>query len=813
MSTANNIQISQNVNNDFVLTLNKKLSIKKNTQNDEEKIQNKENIMNRFCKPIYIILFIVGIIIIVGAAISIPIIIKKFKKDNNNNGDNEKNEETEEIYYPIILSDINKNNYIKTTAYEDFVIPSDRKLQVVGADFQHKNSTFIIGTNKHTFFIDDNGIIKGVTKDDFPLYYSFNETITNGSYLFKDVKCFKTIDLSKMDSSKMIDASNMFENSNFEEIYFGTENESYIDNLDDNSESRINTRNLDQNLENITQEITDDTENEKRKEYFDTSKIKSVYEIFLNCIHLKKIKLPPSFNVGKNAKGMFKGCTKLVEVNTTLISSTEIEEMESMFEDCQSLKEISFSNDFLTGEIKSLFNVFKNTNLNTLDISYLRLFSLENSSNIFDGASIKGTLKIGKYYSNNSTRDNLFKEIAKVTDSNTDVFTPNGTIINQVFQNIYYSEKNVHISVNVINIDYNIHYKEDENYKLYSSYLHVGLGWDYNKNNRYDLDSSILTFDYNFNYLNKVNFEKLTAYNGAINLNGDDLTGEGDGDDEEIKILLDLLPSEVQIFTVQLNSFTQNILKNVESAYIRLSTDTEIIGTYSITQGGDNIGLLIGCFSKNISKGWYFRPLNRVIPGHIVTESVSSIQEILHLILENRLISAIELVQRLMIVANERSVYSQKEKYNSLYWNGTHWFADCSNLIKSIINGRDVYNPEINSYQKTFPIVEDVNANTLILKCNDISNDFNNLEYGVPRLLHLKDKNGNGHVGVYLGRTLTLSKGNVNVIESTTSWKANAVIYSWVDYDGTRRFYKGGELSENKYNWTSHASLNKWVWY
>ena len=58
----------------------------------------------------------------------------------------------------------------------------------------------------------------------FLLLFIFNESITNGSYLFKDVKCFKTIDLSKMDSSKMVDASNMFENSNFEEIYFGTEN-------------------------------------------------------------------------------------------------------------------------------------------------------------------------------------------------------------------------------------------------------------------------------------------------------------------------------------------------------------------------------------------------------------------------------------------------------------------------------------------------------------------------------------------------------------------------------------------------------------
>ena len=102
---------------------------------------------------------------------------------------------------------------------------------------------------------------------------------------------------------------------------------------------------------------------------------------------------------------MFKGCTLLENVDTKLITSDEIEEMESMFEDCKSLKEIAFSNDFLTGEIISLLNAFKNTVLSKLDISYLRLFSLENINNIFEGASINGILKIGKFYSNENIRD------------------------------------------------------------------------------------------------------------------------------------------------------------------------------------------------------------------------------------------------------------------------------------------------------------------------------------------------------------------------------------------------------------------------
>ena len=153
-----------------------------------------------------------------------------------------------------------------------------------------------------------------------------------------------------------------------------------MENFNQSLESNSSTRYLDENSENITQETTEyfeeekNPENKNRKEYFETKKIESASFIFMNFSNLKKIQFPPSFNVDKKERRMFKGCSKLEEVDITLISSNEIEEMESMFEDCYSLKEISFSNDFLTGEIKSLNNTFKNTNLTTLDLSYLRLY-------------------------------------------------------------------------------------------------------------------------------------------------------------------------------------------------------------------------------------------------------------------------------------------------------------------------------------------------------------------------------------------------------------------------------------------------------
>ena len=255
MSNPQNIQTSENINNDNVLnsqerqlTSEKPPTTEKNVE-EKPQITNTENTKSKPFKYLYLII-IVGIIILLTVIIIIIVVCTKKKKKKTADKDDE----------PPLIMELNEKNHIKTTMNDKFVIPSDKKIQVVGADYPHKNTTFIIGKNNHSFLIDETGKISGVKQDDFPLYYSFNATIINGSYLFKDVKCFKTIDLSKMDSSEMIDASNMFENSEFEEIYFGTENQAEQTDQTDSTNTR---RNLQEDEGDFLEE---EEEDEKRKE-------------------------------------------------------------------------------------------------------------------------------------------------------------------------------------------------------------------------------------------------------------------------------------------------------------------------------------------------------------------------------------------------------------------------------------------------------------------------------------------------------------------------------------------------------------------
>jgi hypothetical protein len=47
-----------------------------------------------------------------------------------------------------------------------------------------------------------------------------------------------------------------------------------------------------------------------------------------------------------------------------------------------------------------------------------------------------------------------------------------------------------------------------------------------------------------------------------------------------------------------------------------------------------------------------------------------------------------------MVVADGKSIYD------------THWFDDGSNLIKSVINGRAMYNPEIYTFENKTSVLK-----------------------------------------------------------------------------------------------------------
>ncbi|MER7914327.1 MULTISPECIES: TerD family protein [unclassified Streptomyces] len=107
----------------------------------------------------------------------------------------------------------------------------------------------------------------------------------------------------------------------------------------------------------------------------------------------------------------------------------------------------------------------------------------------------------------------------------------------------------------------------------------VGLGWDVRTTtgSDYDLDASALLLNEAGKVLSDRHFvfyNNLTSPDGSVEHTGDNLTGEGDGDDESVKVALSAVPAEIQriVFPVSIHDAANRgqSFGQVRNAFIRV---------------------------------------------------------------------------------------------------------------------------------------------------------------------------------------------------------------------------------------------------
>ncbi len=102
----------------------------------------------------------------------------------------------------------------------------------------------------------------------------------------------------------------------------------------------------------------------------------------------------------------------------------------------------------------------------------------------------------------------------------------------------------------------------------------MGLGWDPARGRRsIDLDASAIAFDANGRKIDIVWFTHLSEFGGALRHSGDNLTGRGDGDDEQIHVDLAHLPPHVAALVFTITSFRGQKFTEVANAFCRLVDD------------------------------------------------------------------------------------------------------------------------------------------------------------------------------------------------------------------------------------------------
>jgi len=108
----------------------------------------------------------------------------------------------------------------------------------------------------------------------------------------------------------------------------------------------------------------------------------------------------------------------------------------------------------------------------------------------------------------------------------------------------------------------------------------VGLGWDTNDSDTgvdFDLDASLFMINSSSKIPNEkffVFYNNLTSPDGAVTHNGDNRTGEGEGDDESLAIKLSSLDAQIEelVFVVTIDEAQQRNQNfgQVSNAFIRI---------------------------------------------------------------------------------------------------------------------------------------------------------------------------------------------------------------------------------------------------
>lgn len=163
----------------------------------------------------------------------------------------------------------------------------------------------------------------------------------------------------------------------------------------------------------------------------------------------------------------------------------------------------------------------------------------------------------------------------------------------------------------------------------------LGLGWDPAKSGGFlskmlgsstqiDLDASCIALDSGLKPVDLVWFRQLQSKDGSIEHSGDNLTGEGDGDDETIHVDLQRLPSTVRYLVFTVNSFRGQTFDQVENAYCRIvdGAKNRELARFNLAEKGGHTGVVMASLSR-AAGGWEFKAIGQSTNGRTADDLVT----------------------------------------------------------------------------------------------------------------------------------------------------------------------------------------------
>ena len=206
----------------------------------------------------------------------------------------------------------------------------------------------------------EDGTIYWWSEDESPF---LNE---NSSYFFYNMTGIEDVDISKFDTSNVVNALGLFYNcNNITSLDVSGFDTSSMTNMEGMFANCYNLKGLDlsnfdtSNVTTMAAMFQNNNELETLNiSSFDTSKVTNMRNMFLSCKKLRKLDLS-NFNTSKvtNMRGMFYSCTRLEELNITSFDTSNVTDMYTMFGYCSELTTLDLSN-FNTSKVNTMYGMF-----------------------------------------------------------------------------------------------------------------------------------------------------------------------------------------------------------------------------------------------------------------------------------------------------------------------------------------------------------------------------------------------------------------------------------------------------------------------
>ena len=164
----------------------------------------------------------------------------------------------------------------------------------------------------------------------------------------------------------------------------------------------------------------------------------------------------------------------------------------------------------------------------------------------------------------------------------------------------------------------------------------MGLGWDKERTAGaigtgapdVDLDASAVQFagDQLFDL---AFYNNLSTRDGSVVHLGDNQTGSGEGDDEQITVDLSKIYAKVDTIVFLVSSYQGHTLEWIDSAYVRLvdvaGDEERELARFTLTGGVHTTGMVMATMVRDGDQ-WRLRAVGQGIAAKIPTESVDALR-------------------------------------------------------------------------------------------------------------------------------------------------------------------------------------------